>query len=121
MHFLLIKYKNLFIERTKRISHNYNKKWPRTQDIRSYILNEQLIAERKIYKIMRAMQQPASIISEPKSGFDVDDLNDLNMLKFLKKMELNLDNYKFQTIDAPYPVSFIDNFIDKKLRKYLEK
>lgn len=29
-------------------------------------------------------------------------------------MELNLDNYKFQTIDAPYPIGFIDNFIDKK-------
>ena len=29
-------------------------------------------------------------------------------------MELNLNNYKFQTIDAPYPIGFIDNFIDKK-------
>ena len=29
-------------------------------------------------------------------------------------MELNLENSQFELIDAPYPIGFVDNFIDKK-------
>ena len=29
-------------------------------------------------------------------------------------MELNLENSRFELIDAPYPIGFVDNFIDKK-------
>jgi len=34
-------------------------------------------------------------------------------------MELNLDKLKFQQINAPYPIGFIDNFIDKTKCKKL--
>ena len=34
-------------------------------------------------------------------------------------MELNLDKLKFQQINAPYPIGFIENFIDKTMCKKL--
>ena len=78
--------KFIYREDKKWISHNYNKKkWPRTQDLlNSYILNSAaLIAERKIYTKNndRLCSNPLPIISEPKSGFDVDDLNDFKYVR----------------------------------------
>ena len=32
-------------------------------------------------------------------------------------MELNLENLKFETINAPYPIGFFDEFIDKEICK----
>lgn len=36
-------------------------------------------------------------------------------------MELNLENLKFETINAPYPIGFFDEFIDKEICKNLYK
>ena len=30
-------------------------------------------------------------------------------------MELNLENSQFKLIDAPYPIGFVNNFIDEKI------
>ena len=30
-------------------------------------------------------------------------------------MELNLENSLFKSINAPYPIGFVDNFIDEKI------
>ena len=86
--------------------------------LNTYILNSAaLIAKRSIYikYADRLCRNPLPIICGAKSGFDVDDLNDFNYVKdILKKMDLNLKNLKFKAIDAPYPIGFINNFIDEK-------
>ena len=86
-----------------------------------FILNSAaLIAKRSIYikERDRLCKKPYPIECRNNSGFDVDDKNDFNYIKAnLKNMELNLENLKFETINAPYPIGFFDEFIDAEICK----
>ena len=70
----------------KWISHNRNqKKWPRTQDLQNfYIVNSAaFIAEREVYTKYRdrLCNNPLPLESRTDSGFDIDEIQDFNLLK----------------------------------------
>ena len=45
----------------------------------------------------------------------------LIILKLAKKYGTKFENLKFETINAPYPIGFFDEFIDKEICKNLYK
>ena len=66
------------------------KKWPRTQDLKGfYIYNcAGILTDRNIYikNRNRMCDKPLPFISSGISGFDIDSIEDFNMLKkYLKK------------------------------------
>lgn len=78
-----------FLYKKKWISHNYKKiKWPRTQDLEPiYAINSAaFISSRNIYlkNNDRLCKNPIPIVSKKNSGFDIDDIEDLDTLKKFK-------------------------------------
>ena len=78
--------KYIYREDKKWISHDSKKKkWPRTQDLlKSYCVNSAaFVAPIAVYKKNRdrLCNSPIPIISKNKSGFDIDTINDFNLLK----------------------------------------
>ena len=70
----------------KWVSHNMNKKkWPRTQDLEKHfsVNSAAFIAKRQIYirQNNRLGSKPLPILSKAKTGFDIDEMEDLIFLK----------------------------------------
>ncbi len=83
--------KFIFDNKGNVISHNpKKKKWPRTQDLKGlYVYNcAGILTDRNIYikNRNRMCDKPLPFISSGISGFDIDSIEDFNMLKkYLKK------------------------------------
>ncbi len=83
--------KFIFDNKGNTISHNpKKKKWPRTQDLKGlYVYNcAGILTDRNIYikNKNRMCDKPLPFISSDISGFDIDSIEDFNMLKkYLKK------------------------------------
>lgn len=83
--------KFLLNHKMKWISHNYaKKKWPRTQDLKKiYELDSAaLIADRKVYTLNkdRLDKKPYPIITKKYLGLDIDDLDDFEMFRKIRKL-----------------------------------